>query len=357
MAHKALWGLFPIAAIAIVTFPACIVEEKRLVAVGFEPEISPLPSTPDPYAPLERYEPMKIPQDNPMTEEKAALGRQLFFDKRLSGDGTKSCYSCHLNEHGLTDGLAFGTGAFGKKLTRSSPTLWNIGYHSEFYWDGRAKSLEAQALAAWKGVNMGASKPEEIVAKLNSMAGYSEQFQKVFGEPATSDNVAKALAAYMRTIISKDTPWDRWQRGDESAVGEAAKRGAKVFEKAKCTNCHSGYLFTDQQFHNVGIGMNAKEPDWGRYKVTNLERDKGAFKTPTLRDVSDSGPYFHDGSAATLEQAVAIMAKGGIGNPHLDRVNLEKADLSGADILDIVEFLKSLSEPSQLREPRLPPDR
>jgi cytochrome c peroxidase len=203
------------------------------LAQEFEPEVPPLPSDPATYAPLKRYEPMKVPADNPMTAEKAALGWQLWFDVRLSGDGKLSCYSCHVNEKGLTDGKALGEGAFGKKLTRSSPTLWNIGYHAEWYWDGRSKTLEGQALAAWKGVNMGAAKPEEITAKLNAIAGYKKQFQKVFGGEATPDNVSKALACYMRTIISQTTPFDRWQAGDEKAVSDAAKRGYAAFQKAK----------------------------------------------------------------------------------------------------------------------------
>jgi cytochrome c peroxidase len=324
------------------------------LAQEFEPEVPPLPSDPATYAPLKRYEPMKVPADNPMTAEKAALGWQLWFDVRLSGDGKLSCYSCHVNEKGLTDGKALGEGAFGKKLTRSSPTLWNIGYHAEWYWDGRSKTLEGQALAAWKGVNMGAAKPEEITAKLNAIAGYKKQFQKVFGGEATPDNVSKALACYMRTIISQTTPFDRWQAGDEKAVSDAAKRGYAAFQKAKCDNCHTGVLFTNQQFHNVGIGMKAEKPDPGRFTVTKNEKDTGAFKTPTLRDIAESAPYFHDGSVATLEEAVKLMVGGGVDNPHLDKVNLAKADLSDAEVKDLIEFLKTLTETMEIKEPKRP---
>ena len=288
-----------------------------------------------------------------MTADKVRLGHQLYFDTRLSGDGKFRCYSCHLNEKGLTYGVALGTGPFDKKLPRNAPTMWNIGYHTEWYWDGRAKTLEGQALAAWKGVNMGAD-PEKIAATLNAIPAYREQFQKVFGQDATPDNVAKALAAYMRTIISKETAWDRGQRGEAGAVSAEAQRGYEVFQKAKCDNCHSGYLFTDLQFHNVGIGMKAKEPDVGRFKVTNNERDRGAFKTPTLRDVARSGPYFHDGSVTTLAEAVRLIATGGIDNPQLDRVNLQKANLSAAELRSLVAFLESLSEPTKLEIPQLP---
>lgn len=319
-----------------------------------------LPADPANYQPLKRYQAMAIPDDNPMTEAKARLGWQLFFDKRLSGDGSRSCYSCHLNEKGLSDGLPLAKGAYEKALSRNSPTLWNIGYHTEFYWDGRAKSFEGQALAAWKLANMGAKDPAkdeiraDIIEKLNAVPGYRSQFQAVFGGPATEKNVAQALTTYMRTIISGNTPWDRWQAGDEKAVTDSAKRGYEIFERIKCTNCHVGVLMTSMQFYNVGIGMDKPTPDVGRFKVTNLEKDKGAFKAPTLRDVADSAPYFHDGSVATLEEAVKLMVGGGIENPNLDRVNLQKADLTPAEFQDLVAFLRSLDEPSKLPIPTLP---
>ena len=333
-----------------------------LLACGGGPQDQnlPLPSDPKNYAPLEKYEAMKIPADNPITQEKATVGWQLWFDKRLSGDGKLACYSCHVNEKGLTDGLALGKGAYDKALTRSAPTLWNIGYHAEWYWDGRAKTLEGQALAAWKLANMGAKDKEkdeiraDIMESLNK--AYKEPFQKIFGGPATDKQVASLLATFMRTIISKDTPFDRWQKGDEKAVSDAAKRGWAAFQKAKCTNCHVGFLLTNLQFHNVGIGIgpDGKPKDVGRFTVTKLEKDTGAFKTPTLRDVARSAPYFHDGSVATLEEAVKLMVGGGKDNPYLDKVNLQKADLTAAEVTDLVEFLKSLSENAKIPEPKLP---
>jgi cytochrome c peroxidase len=306
---------------------ACTTPESP---TGFQPEILPLPADPSDYAPIASYAAMEIPGDNPITAEKVALGRQLFFDQRLSGDGERSCYGCHLNDQGLSDGRTTALGAFDKVLTRNSPTLWNIGYHAEYYWDGRSKPLASQALAAWRGGNMGAD-PDEIVTQLN-----------------------KALASYMRTIISNNTAWDRWQAGDESAVSDAAKRGYEVFQNAECNNCHDGVLLTDLQYHNVGIGMDAEDPDPGRYRVTEEDSDRGAFKTPTLRDVSQSGPYFHNGSAATLEEAVDILVGGGQDNPYLDRENLKKVDLSDSEKEDLLEFLRSLDEPGELSAPELP---
>jgi len=298
---------------------------------------------------------MEIPADNPTTPEKAALGRQLFFDKRLSGDESRSCYSCHVCEKGLTDGLPKAIGAFNKQLPRSSPTLWNIGYHKMFYWDGRSPSLEKQAMAAWTGGNMGAKDHEaEIVAKINGLLGYRSQFQKVFGGEATAENIMQALSAFERTIISGDTAWDRWQAGDQSAVSAAAKRGWDVFKEAKCNNCHDGVLLTDQQFHNVGIGMDVAEPDKGRFNATKKDEDTGAFKTPTLRDIAKSAPYFHDGSAATLEEAVDLMLSGGKPNQYLDKKNLEKRTITGEQRSDLLEFLKSLTVECRISEPPLP---
>jgi cytochrome c peroxidase len=322
----------------------------------------PLPSDPKAYAPLEKMEAMKVPEANPVTQEKATLGWILWFDKRLSGDRSRSCYSCHLNEKGLTDGLARNTSAVdGKPLARNTPTLWNIGYHQNWYWDGRAATLEGQALAAWKLANMGAKDKEkdeiraEVLERINGVPAYKELFQKAFGGPATEKNVVLALATFMRTIISKDTAWDRYQKGDKGAVSEAAVRGWDVFQKAKCTNCHSGFLFTDVQFHNVGIGLKDGKPaDVGRQKVTNQEKDTGAFKTPTLRDVARSGPYFHDGSVATLEEAVKFLLAGGAENPYLDKVNLLKQDLKPEEVKDLMEFLKSLTEHTTIPEPKVP---
>ena len=335
--------------IAIAFISACNSNPNAPTAGVFTPEIQPLP------AGLATYEAMTIPADNPMTPEKVALGRQLFFDERLSIDGSKSCYSCHVCEHGLTDGLPKAIGAGNKQLPRSSPTLWNIGYHKEFYWDGRSNSLEAQAMAAWKGGNMGVGeKGGEIAAKINALKGYRDQFQKVFQSDATPENMMKAISAYERTLISGDTAWDRWKAGDNTAISMSAYRGWNIFQAIKCTNCHDGVLFTDQQYHNVGIGMDQKEPDVGRVKVSNRPEDTGAFKTPTLRDVAKSAPYFHDGSAKTLEEAVDIMLAGGKPNQYLDKKNLEPRRILPEQREDLLNFLRSLNVDCKLTKPPLP---
>jgi cytochrome c peroxidase len=222
---------------------------------------------------LEGYAPMEVPADNSLTAEKVALGKQLYYDKRLSGDGQRSCYGCHLKENGLTDGKPVAIGAFDKTLTRSSPTMWNVGYHNAWYWDGRAATLEAQVKGAWSGPNMGASgnagapNMEAVCASLDAIPGYQEQFQKVFGGACTPDNVAQAVASFMRTIVSTDAAWVRFRNGDKTALSEEAQRGWILFsEKAKCTNCHDGLLLTDLQFHNTGIGMMPRTPTRGGRK-------------------------------------------------------------------------------------------
>src|SRR6476620_11096297 len=324
--------------VAVVFVAACSSNVKQSRSGGFSPTVQPLPKQ------LATYEPMPIPADNPMTPEKVALGRQLFFDERLSADGLKSCYSCHVCEHGLTDGLPKAIGPGNKQLPRSSPTLWNIGYHKEFYWDGRSNSLEAQAMAAWKGGNMGVGdKTGEIAAKINALQDYKTQFQKVFQSDATPENMMKAIAAYERTIIGGNTPWDRYRAGDKSALSERAERGWNIFQSIKCNNCHDGILFTDQQYHNVGIGMDQKEPDPGRGKVTNRPEDTGAFKTPTLRDIANSAPYFHDGSAQTLEEALDIMLAGGKPNEFLDKKNLQARHPLPDQREALLDFLRALT--------------
>jgi cytochrome c peroxidase len=355
MMHKIALAVSIPALLAGIVLAAC--------AGGGQDQKLTLPGDPKSYGPLEKMENMKVPETNAITQEKATLGWILWFDKRLSGDGSRACYSCHVNEKGLTDGMVKNTNAVdGKPLARHTPTLWNIGYHQNWYWDGRAATLEGQALAAWKLANMGAKDKEkdeiraDVIERINSVAAYKDLFQKAFGAPANEKNVVQALATFMRTIISKDTDWDRYQKGDKKAVSEAAVRGWDVFQRAECNkSCHNGFLFTDLQFHNVGVGLKDGKPaDVGRQKVTSIDKDTGAFKTPTLRDVARSAPYFHDGSVATLEEAVKFMLGGGGDNPYLDKANLQKKDLKPAEIADMIEFLKSLTEHTTIPEPKVP---
>lgn len=312
------------------------------------------------------YAMMEIPADNEMTAAKVELGKQLYYDKRLSGDGNRSCYGCHLKEHGLTDGRATALGAFDKPLTRAAPTMWNVGYYESLYWDGRSGALEKQVKGAWSGGNMGASgidpapSMDEVCAALNEIPGYAQQFESVFGGPPSPDHVAYAVAAFMRTIVTttENSRFVAFRNGQEDALNEQERRGWTIFsEKAKCTNCHDGLLLADMQFHNVGIGMDAENPDVGRAKISENEKDTGAFKTPSLYDISKSAPYFHDGSAATLEEAVDLMTSGGKPNEYLDEENLadaKNANLSDDEKADLMAFLKALDVEYTIEEPTLP---
>jgi cytochrome c peroxidase len=308
------------------------------------------------------YQDMAVPTANPISKAKVDLGHMLYYDKRVSGDQSRSCYSCHVKEKGLTDGLATAVGAYEAKLTRSAPTMWNVGYYPALYWDGRSASLEKQVLGAMGGGNMGCTgkdnKPsvDACVERVAAVDGYKKAFEAAFGPgPITKEKFADAVASFMRTIVSTDSAWFRFKGGDKAALGEAAQRGYAIFsEKAKCTNCHDGLLLTDQQFHNVGIGMEAAKPDLGRGAISKEEKDTGAFKTPTLLDISKTAPYFHNGSVKTLEEAVDLMASGGKKNKFLDTTNLKPANLTKAEKADLVQFLKSLDVTYSIPDPVLP---
>jgi cytochrome c peroxidase len=287
-------------------------------------------------------EEMPVPPDNPMTVEKVELGKQLYFDKRLSGDGTVSCATCHDPAKGWTDNAPFSTGMKGQKGGRSAPTVINSGYALVQFWDGRAKSLEEQALGPIANpIEMG-EKLDSVVKKLNAVPGYKAQFQKVFGTDATADAIAKSIAAFERTIVSGNAPFDRYEAGEKTAMSAAQVRGYEIFRgKAQCTNCHVGFTQSDSLFHNLGVGIDKPNPDTGRMQVTKDPKDKGAFKTPTLRDLTKTAPYMHDGSEATLQTVIEFYNKGGNRNPNLDP-KMKPLNLTDNEKLDLLAFLKAL---------------
>lgn len=281
--------------------------------------------------------------DNPLNRAKYELGKQLFFDPRLSGTGAMACAACHLPEKAFTDGNAVSKKDDGGMNTRNSPTMHNVGYLDRLYWDGRAKTLEGNVLAAWKAQIGG--KPDEASKRLAAVKEYADAFQAAFGAGPSEDTIVKALASFLRGLRSGDAAFDRWQAGDEKAVSDAAKEGYALFTgKAGCVVCHTPPLFTNKLFHNVGIGMKAEKPDVGAAgeKAFNDPARTGQFKTPTLRDVAKTGPYFHDGSVAALRDAVKLMASGGIDNPHKDPLVMDRG-LSDAEIDQLVAFLETLS--------------
>lgn len=284
--------------------------------------------------------PVEHPKNNPPTAQKIALGKQLYFDPRLSVDKTISCASCHDPKHGWSNNAQFATGIRKQLGGRNAPTIINSAYNMFQFWDGRAGSLEEQALGPIQNpIEMG-MKLEDVVTRLNKIEGYRKQFQEVFGTEVTSENIGKAIAAYERTILSGDAPYDRFKAGQEDALSEAAKRGRKLFfNKARCSACHSGPNFTDNAFHNVGIGMDQKKPDPGRKAISGLGGDMGAFKTPTLREVARHAPYMHDGSLKTLEEVIEHYNKGGIKNEFLDE-EIFPLKLSEQEKKDLITFLK-----------------
>ncbi len=305
--------------------------------------------------------------DDPKRKEKIALGHALFFDKRLSGANDRSCYSCHQNENGNggKDPLAIGSGD--KVLTRHSPVIWNLAYYlNSLYWDGRAKDLEANTKGAWGGGNMGAG-PDNLdkkAAEIAAIAGYKPLFAAAFPDAKAidSNHVASAIAEYMRTLICNDTAYDKYAAGDKAALTELQQEGLDVFMgKGACVTCHAPPFFSTAMgveggiYFNVGIGTGVAEDkvDVGRMKVTNDPKDWAAFKPPSLRNVAKSAPYFHDGSVAKLEDAVKLMASGGIKNKNLSSALADRG-LTAEELADLIAFLPALDCPGKLEEPKLP---
>ena len=325
------------------------------------------PTQPEVQAPAASAFPaVSIPMSNPQTLDKIALGHQLFFDKRLSVDGSRACYSCHQNEHGNGGQTPLAIGANNKKLTRHSPMMWNVAMYDAFYWDGRSSSLEAQVKGAWGGGNMGVGKDnlQNKTDELATIAGYKSQFDKAFpDEGMTADTVAKAIAAYERTLICDDTAYDKFIKGDPDALDQKQKRGYDLFMgEAKCVLCHAPPSFSNATntkgglYYNIGIGTAGKaqaDVDIGRMKITGQTSDWAAFKVPTLRNISKSAPYFHDGSVATLRQAAKLMATGGTANKNKTPL-LTDSGLSDRDLNAVVAFLGALDCNKALEVPNLP---
>lgn len=278
-----------------------------------------------------------IPDDNPLTLEKIALGKQFFWDKRWSFNGTVACVSCHPPDHGWSDPAPLSMHANGKPTLRHAPTIVNRLFSDRQLWTGLRASLEEQAIKDSNRTD------EKVVKSLGAIPAYREQFRKVFGTDLNPDGVGKAIAAYVRTILSGNSPYDRFLAGDRSALSPAAQRGLALFEgKARCVRCHTGFNFTDEGYHNIGVGMDKENPDLGRFTVTKSDADKGTFKTPTLRDVAKRSPYMHDGSEKTLGAVVAFYNKGGVKNLWLSK-EIQPLNLTAQEQSDLVAFLRSLT--------------
>lgn len=318
---------------------------------------------------------MKGLEKNPMTLAKIELGRQLYFDTRLSADNTISCASCHHPQEGYSRHTPTGVGVKAQKGGRNSPVSYNRILSDAQFWDGRAVSLEDQAVGPIQNPIEMSNTHDTAIGSVKKIGGYVMQFEKVFPDSGvTIDNVGKAIAAFERTLVTHPSPYDYnesykrfatlekedledlksdspelyteyeqlQQAVAANPMSESALRGQELFfsNRVGCTACHVGANFADEQYHNLGVGMDAKEPDLGRFTETKVEKDKGAFKTPTIRNVALSGPYMHDGSMATLEEVVEHYNKGGTKNPWLSD-KIVPLKLTPQESVDLVEFMRA----------------
>jgi cytochrome c peroxidase len=284
-----------------------------------------------------------VPKDNPLTDAKVKLGRKLFFDPILSADGAVSCASCHDPSHGFAGRSRFGTGIGGKKTSRNVPSLFNRAFGTAFFWDGREASLEAQALRPIDNPEEMGGTVATAVKRLQAHSDYPRLFENAFAEEITSSNLAKAIASFERVLLLGNSRVDRFRAGEVRALNDNERHGLWLFEsRGRCWRCHSGPNFSDEAFHNTGVSWNKEPIDWGRYAITKQDADRGRFKTPTLRGLTDTAPYMHDGSMKTLKEVVEFYNQGGGKNPNLDET-IVPLGLSKTDVTDLVAFLKALS--------------
>ena len=275
---------------------------------------------------------------------KIALGSRLFFDPRLSGDNRMSCAGCHIPELAFTDGRPVAIGRDGRRLSRNTPTLLQSANNKSQFWDGRVRTLEDQVLEPIRRSDEMNQNLDDLTAKLSTDPEYVNLFQEAFGSPITLQGIAAAVAAFERTLLSRNSPFDRYLAGDRAAISAETQRGMTIFQtKGGCASCHEGLDFTDHKFHNLGVPeRDPLHPDPGRYLVTNNEADRGAFKTPTLRNIAQTAPYMHNGIFKTLEEVVAFYNNGGGKNPHLDDA-MTPIGLTRQEQQNLVAFLKSLT--------------
>ena len=324
--------------------------------------------------------PVPVPEDNPLTPEKVELGMLLFFDARLSADGSLACVSCHLPDQGWATHTPLSPAYPTNMERRLSPTLINVAYNKALLWDGRAGLLEKQALGPIQNPLHMNQNLDLLIEKLQAIPDYADRFQKVFGTAVNPETLGKALAAFQRTLITRNAPFDRYMAGDHRAMAENAVRGMALFKgKARCILCHHGPNFTDSQFHNLGvpdapllshplvqaaIRFDAKRmnvPDYaqvkedlGRYLVTKEDKDKGAFKTPTLRNVAQRDPFMHNGAFHSLEEIIDFYDRGGgavVGKSPL----LQPLALTAQEKRDLLAFLQALTGEVQLLTPGASP--
>lgn len=308
------------------------------------PDIGPLPTS------------VPTPSTNLNYKAKLELGKQLYFDGRLSKNGAISCAFCHNPGTGWADPRQTSIGIGGGVGGRQAPTVLNTAFNHLQFWDGRARSLEEQAIGPIQNpIEMGETH-ENVVSKLGKIKGYQQQFHAVFGTDVNLQGIAEAIASYERTVISTNSAFDKYVAGNAKAMDDAAVRGMALFKgKARCILCHNGPNFTDNQFHNLGVPqVGPMKEDLGRYYVTKSEKDKEAFKTPTLRSIMETAPYMHDGAFKTLEEVVDFLNNGGGANPNLSPL-VKPLNLTPEEKADLVAFLKTLTgQPIKVDLPKFP---
>jgi cytochrome c peroxidase len=374
------------ACVAVLIIIICVGAANTLTKTAAQPPIPRAGPLAQPRSPQQVGLPVDqtravIPPDNPQTPEKIALGQKLFFEGRLSADGTAACASCHNPERAFTDGRPSSVGIRGSIGQRNAPTVLNALYNKAQFWDGRAKTLEDQAaLPIVNPIEMGQPNLNAAVTRLAAIDEYRQEFSRVFGRPVSGPDLVRAIASYERTLVSFNSPFDRFIAGDKNAIDAAAQRGWELFNtRARCNKCHAltetkrdVTLFTDNDFHNIGIGIirhdvvalarqaeqlvnsgdaaavdrAALQTDMsalGRFLVTKKDSDMASFKTPGLRNLLMTGPYFHDGSQDTLWDVMDHYNKGdGLQNPWLDE-DIQPLALHETEIDDVVAFLASLT--------------
>jgi cytochrome c peroxidase len=284
-----------------------------------------------------------VPKDNPLTEARVNLGRKLFFDPVLSGDGTVACASCHDPEHGFASPAGRPRGIRGQQLARRAPSLLNRAYGTAFFWDGRAATLEEQALLPIADPAEMGSSVADAVARLAKNEDYKVAFAAAFDDGVTAANLAKAIASFERVLLRGDSRVDRFRRkGEHASLTPLERHGLWLYDsKGKCWQCHSGPNFTDEDYHNTGVGWAVRPLDLGRHAATKQHADRGKFKTPSLRGVALTAPYMHDGSLKTLDEVIEFYSKGGTTNPNLD-AKVVPLEFTPKEIQALVAFLKAL---------------
>jgi len=294
---------------------------------------------------------MPVPEQNPLTWEGVHLGKRLFFDKQLSRTGEVACATCHLQQNAFADPQRVSTGVEGRTGARNAPALFNLAWNTSFFWDGSAPTLEHQVIGPIVNPLEMDMKMEAVVTRIAADSTYRRDFRGAFQREPDPEGVTKAIASFMRTLVSGDSRADRFDRGETGALNDSEQRGRELFfsERAECFHCHVGFNLTNNGFHNNGTSP--EDTDLGRETITERAADRGKFKVPSLRNVGVTAPYMHDGSLATLSDVVDHYARGGRGSSNTDPT-IHALDLTESEKADLVAFLNALTDEQFLKDPR-----